>query len=202
MSKINDLTNRKFGRWTALERTSDMRYWKCVCECGNTGIIFGSSLTTGSSRSCGCFKIERTKETNTKHGLSKSVEFATWSRMKARCSNENIDKYKSYGGRGIRVCDRWMEFENFYKDMGKRPEGKTLDRIDVNGDYCPENCRWSTWYEQDYNKRDTVRLTYNGMTKTLPEWSEITGINTKNLMNRIVRKWTVERTLTQKPRRT
>lgn len=164
MAARKDITGLKFGRLTALTLTKRDRFkigvWKCRCECGNECEVRLCSLTAGSTKSCGCYnnevrseRILRTQPSRT-HGLSKHPLYQTWSTMKSRCYNENATKFKLYGARGIKVCDRWREsFENFLSDMGERPEGKTLDRVDCNGDYSPENCKWSSHSEQNLNRR-------------------------------------------------
>lgn len=114
-----------------------------------------------------------------------SRTYTTWAMMKNRCKNKNAPNYPRYGGRGITYCERWEQFENFLEDMGDRPEGKTLDRIDTNSNYCPENCKWSSVKEQQRNTRTTKFFTYNGETKCLSEWSEILGIKKATLIYRI-----------------
>jgi hypothetical protein len=134
----------------------------CQCDCGNQKVIRAGDLKRGSARSCGCLSAELAKDrmlARKKHGHSvgfkQSPTYGTWCAMTQRCSNKNSTAYKYYGGRGIAVCDRWSLFENFLFDMGNRPEGKTLDRIDPNGDYELENCRWATWAQQVSNKRNS-----------------------------------------------
>lgn len=123
--------------------------------------------------------------------------YGTWDGMKQRCLNPNNSRWKEYGGRGIKVCQHWLDsFENFLKDMGEKPFGLTLDRIDNDGDYTPENCRWATPKEQQRNRADTVLITYNGDTKTLYAWADITGIKSCTLYSRYFRKWTPEKILT------
>lgn len=120
--------------------------WVCLCDCGRVKTISGKLLRNGHARSCGC--RERMK-----HGKYKSRIYNCWRDMKDRCYNEHNPRYKDYGGRGIKVCDRWLDFNNFYADMGDKPKGKSIDRIDNDGDYCPENCKWSTRSEQQWNTR-------------------------------------------------
>ena len=124
------------------------------------------------------------------------AEYKSWQSMKARCLNKNNPKYKIYGGRGITICKRWLDsFEKFYADMGKRSKGKTLDRRNNNGNYCPENCRWASVKEQGRNKRNNVVMTYKGKTLCLVEWAEIIKINPITLRNRLYKGWGVEKVL-------
>ena len=182
------------------------RVWLCRCECGKEIQVHTEKLTSGHTKTCGCTRIQNIvnaiKISNTKHGMKGTKEYVAWSEMKQRCTNPNAQQYKNYGERGIKVCDRWLNsFENFYADMGKAAEGFSIDRIDVNGDYCPENCRWADYETQQYNRRDTVKITFNGITENLLYWSKRTGISTRNLYERFRRKWSAEKILTTPIRR-
>lgn len=129
------------------------------------------------------------EEWSTTHGLSKSGAYKTWASIIQRCTNKNSTMYKYYGGRGISVNDGWLKFENFYRDMGQRPDGMSLDRIDPNGNYEPSNCRWATASEQQRNRRDTRKATLCGQTKSIKEWAELCGVDTKTIIMRIKRNW-------------
>lgn len=135
-----------------------------------------------------------------KHGKL-SPTYQSWSAMKQRCLNPNSADYFRYGGRGIQICDSWREFEAFLRDMGERPEGATLDRVDVNGNYEPGNCRWATCKQQGRNRRDNRLLAYNGKTQTLTEWAEEIGISRTSLTSRLSQGWSLERCLEESKRR-
>jgi len=130
------------------------RYWNCVCECGKKTITRSDSLTSGNTRSCGCLK--KYNSVVKTHGMSASFVYRTWASMLQRCNNKNNPRYKDWGGRGIKVCKRWISFENFYEDMGDKPCGLTLDRINNEGNYEPENCHWATTKEQGFNRRSNI----------------------------------------------
>lgn len=211
MPPLKDLKGKRFGRLTVLGRgdsyinpngTSRV-VWNCLCDCGNTTNVFASALTQGLTRSCGCYKSEVKRKQLTKHGeLSNGNDsrlYLSWECMKSRCYNPHNDFYYRYGGRGISVCDEWKDsFANFrewalgngYKD------GLTIDRVDVNGNYEPSNCRWATSKEQANNKCTSHFVTYKGKTKTITQWSESTGLSYATLLGRIKRGWNVEKMLT------
>lgn len=147
------------------------------------------SSIVGGCPECGRIQVIQTKKD---HGLSHTVEYQTWHRMMSRCYNKNHHHYLDYGARGIMVCERWHDFLNFLEDMGLRPVNLSLDRIDCNGNYCPENCRWSSNKEQLNNRRNVKKYTVNGMTKTLTGWCEETGLSYKCLSNRFRNGWSIE----------
>lgn len=181
MGKINDLTGRKFGRLTAIEymgRKNGRTLWRCLCDCGNETTTGYSNLLNGITKSCGCLGMENRIRTGHNNRTSASLSlcdnlrnhplYGLWSSMLTRCYNKKSLWYKHYGGRGIKVCDRWLPenlgFENFLHDLGARPSAKhTLDRVDVNGAYCPENCRWATPAQQANNKTDSVIVYYHNV---------------------------------------
>lgn len=201
MPAFKDLTGQKFGRLVAIKpiRNSGKNVkWFCACDCGNTSSPYAFSLLSGDTKSCGCLGKERRLKAHKKHGMCDSRVYSCWEHMKARCNNKNFKQYKDYGGRGIKVCDEWEEFEKFYKwamDNGY-DDNLTLDRLDVNGNYCPENCRWVTRKEQQLNRRVNKVFTFNGETLTQKEWSDKLGFCENLIIGRLKRGWTIEEALT------
>jgi hypothetical protein len=159
--RLLDLTGKKFSKLTVESEAGRDSYgraqWLCVCDCGERVIIGSNNLRTGNSKSCGCVKRQwlESGKANRTHGMTKTGAHVSWRKMIERCEKTYCRRYADYGGRGIKVCDRWKVFENFYADMGDRPEGMSLDRIDVNGNYEPSNCRWATPQQQRANRRDS-----------------------------------------------
>lgn len=168
------------------------------CACGNPHVAFKASVKRGDTKSCGCLRRE-TSALNKTHSMARTPTYNSWVSMKTRCTNANTPYFINYGGRGIKVCDRWINsFENFLEDMGVRPKGTSLDRIDVNGDYSPENCRWASAKEQGNNTRFNVILEMNGVSDTYAGWEFRTGIHRDTIRKRINAGWTVEKSLTTK----
>jgi len=169
---FKDLRGKKFGRLTVIKRilpniTKGHPRWECSCDCGKTVVVNGNSLKTGNTVSCGCYKMDAC----TTHGESNSAEYSRWHHMKIRCLNKNSHAFNDYGGRGIVICDRWLHsYENFRKDMGRCPKGLTIERIDNNGNYEPDNCKWATQKEQNGNTRANVWIEFNGIRRIKMEW--------------------------------
>lgn len=201
--RLIDLTGQVFGRLTVLKMATPPRvYWECKCICGKVKKVETSKLRYGETQSCGCFQKERQRVSGRgtrTHGQAVQVTqaYKAWQSMKTRCLNPESRLYAGYGGRGITVCERWMEFEPFFADMGTPEKGMSLDRIDNNGPYSPQNCRWATRSQQQRNKRSTLLLTYQERTAPLAQWADEYGLPREILHARIKLSWDVERALTQ-----
>lgn len=181
-----------FGRWRVVEKTETARKVVCLCACGTQRVVRSDHLVGGATLSCGCLHSElasaRTPalhKSNTTHGKSKSRAHGIWLGMKQRCLNPNNPAFAYYGARGIKVAKKWMEFSNFLADMGEPPSNHTLERINNNGPYAPKNCKWASRREQSNNRRANRRITINGRTQTLTEWSQESGIHVNTLAQRL-----------------
>jgi len=188
---MKDRTGERYGMVVVVSpvgvETNGTVKWKCICDCGSTFI-----KTISDQRvSCGCKKAQ-TGYLNKRHGMSESPEYTVWLGMRGRVLRKTDKRYGSYGGRGIKICKRWDLFENFYKDMGARPAGFTLERINNNGDYKPSNCRWASWEDQRRNTRKS--LVHKG--ETAAEASRRLGMNSGEVSHRIKRGWSIEKAFT------
>lgn len=201
MPNFNDITGKRFNNLTVLSRAENSGkrvMWKCLCDCGGEIITRSDSLKTGHTVSCGCVSKTRLAQHREKHGKVGSRVYSIWQGMKNRCINESSASYSMYGGRGIYVCDEWLDFNTFYKDMGDPPKSSSIERIDNNKGYCKENCKWATSYEQSRNKRSNVNISWNGKKMVLEDWAAHLNINIHTLYARVIRyKWTIERAFTQ-----
>lgn len=203
MVKREDLTGREFGRWKVLAfshiRKSKYAYWKCQCSCGTEKFVRGCKLRGGESKSCGCLHKELASLRLTTHGMTNTSIYRIWTNMKVRCYDPNNKGFKDYGGRGITICPEWLNsFEIFYKDVGNRPDGMSLDRIDNAGNYEPSNVQWATKEDQENNKRSNVYYEYDGKRLTVPQWGRLKGVKISNLYERINKLgWTFEEAITR-----
>lgn len=195
-----DLTGKTFARLFVISRGENdhkgLPRWLCSCVCGNEILVLGQSLKSGNTKSCGCYHKDRVSETHRKEGHSggrnqRTRTYRTWNSMLSRCNTATCKEYKNYGGRGIKVCDEWMDYSAFLKDMGIRPDKMTLDRIDVNGNYCKENCRWATKIEQENNRRNTIYLVRNGERITMANFVRLVGVTRSKVEWRLRKGWSV-----------
>ena len=195
------MTGMTFGRLTALEKvsTSGKAKWRCRCQCGNECVVYAYNLSDGHTLSCGCYKLDRTRETNTKHGLTQHTLYKTWVQIKVRCFDKTRDAYPDYGGRGITMCKEWCEdFMPFFEWSIRNgwEEGLSIDRIDNDGNYEPNNCRWVTMKVQQNNTSRNHYLTYKGKTQTMIQWCEEVGLPYHTVMARINKLgWDIEKAL-------
>jgi hypothetical protein len=185
-----NLDGQRFGRLVVINEIQGHKRKQmvaCRCDCGNTKAVRASSLLRGDTRSCGCLSREILVARSTKHAMTETPEYRAWVAMNNRCRNARQKGYHRYGGRGIKVCSRWVHsFDNFYADMGPRPSQKhSIDRIDNNGDYAPENCRWATATEQGNNRESNHNISWNGETRTIVTWARTRGIKASTISKRI-----------------
>lgn len=204
MSRLINLAGKKFHRLEVLsligKDNANHAIWQCKCDCGNETNVQSSHLITGHTRSCGCLH----KEVLTKHGCHGGKLYNAWQAMISRCYNSKTESYHNYGGRGITVCERWIDSPiNFILDMGI-PDNKklTLERIDVNGNYELSNCKWASMKQQQRNKRNNNVIEFNGESLCLSEWCEKLNLKRSTLRNRLtVRGWSIEKSLSTPARK-
>lgn len=193
------LLGKRFGRLEVVEDAGyDKRghWWICICDCSKRTTVRSANLMSGNTTSCGCYHAERQREVPKTHGKHGSRTWNIWANMRQRCSNPNASGWDDYGGRGIRVCSEWQSFEAFYADMGDVPDGYSIERIDANGHYCKDNCKWIPRALQARNTRQSHVIEFGGKTLPLVEWAEKLGMKYYTLHSRIKRGWSVERALT------
>lgn len=202
--KSIDLTGARFGLLTVTSKAianGKQSMWNCVCDCGLTCIKWMGNLRNGNTKSCGHLRSVVTTKNKTTHAMYGAPEYKSWSGMLTRCENKNNHKFKDYGARGITVCDSWHEFQSFFNDMGKKPAGTSLGRIDNDGNYEPKNCEWQSATEQARNKRNTALFSYQGILATIPEHCDRLGLLASTVRSRIYTyKWPVEKALSVIPR--
>jgi hypothetical protein len=191
-----------FGRLTVTARGGKNAYnlweWVCRCKCGREVIVSGNALRSGKTKSCGCLQKDVWNAIVTTHGMSRTPTWRTWVAMLTRCRNRNDHTYRNYGAKGVTVCRRWYRFESFLSDMGIRPPGTTIDRIDGCKGYMPGNCRWATPVTQNNNRTCNRRVSYLGRSMTISEWSRDTGIAYWVLSQRITKLgWSPDRAFTE-----
>lgn len=198
MINPHDLTSQRFGKLIAASITpgplQGRTYWHCNCDCGGTKCVDAALLINGVVRSCGCWRIAAPRA----HARSGHPLYQRWRSMMSRCFNPSARAFKNYGARGIKVCDRWCNFDNFIADNahGLQP-GLSIDRIDNDGPYSPENCRWATRLEQTINRRTTRYITFLGRTQCVTHWAREMGMHQATLDRRLRRGWSVERAITE-----
>ena len=209
-STKRDIIGQKYGRLTVTGLShKDMRnewYWRCICDCGQQSIVSGYKLRSGHTKSCGCLRNEiRAEGLHKSHGKTNSRLYTIWCNMKRRCYTSSNYEYHVYGGKGVRICDDWLnDFSVFYQWALKNgyDDNLSIDRIDVNGDYCPENCRWATYGEQALNRTDNHLITAFGRTQTIKEWSVESGIKYDTIERRVnAYRWDAERAVSEPTRR-
>ena len=216
MGRRLDLTGQRFGKLTVIGESGRQEcgsrkriLWLCRCDCGAEILVRGCNLRSGNTSSCGCLQRERTSAANTTHGCHKGGKgrnhrlYTIWSSMKARCLNPHSVSYKHYGARGITVCASWMDFGEFMTwalANGYR-DGLSIERLDNNRSYEPSNCTWIPLDRQASNKRDTIRLTFRGVTKPMADWARSMGMDYMTLYQRIRGGWNIEKAIARPKRR-
>ena len=189
---MTDLAGKQFGRLTVVSEANRLRKpcgvperrWNCLCACGAETVVSQGHLTSGNTRSCGCLLKETRGLNNKTHGDTRSPEWVAWTAMRDRCENSR-GAYEYHAGRGIRVCERWQDYQNFLSDMGRKPSpAHSLDRVDPNGDYEPSNCRWATRTEQNRNRRNAIVVEHEGRLWRLHEIEALTGVSRHTLKRR------------------
>lgn len=203
MPKAKDYAGTKFGCLTAVRLNGYIKHgaqpkraWLCRCDCGKELRVQAGALSSGNTKSCGC------KSGGARHGASGTPTYNVWHSMLQRCNYPGDQAYPDYGARGIVVCEPWRAYEHFIADMGDRPPGCSLDRIDVNGPYSPSNCRWATPMQQANNRRNNRTITYAGRTQTTSEWAREAGVSKSGMLHRLKAGWTLHDALTRPPSRT
>lgn len=198
MGVLIDLAGRKFGKLLVIERAETVdsqgnARWNCLCNCGNSKTTTSRCLRSGDTISCGCAYSEGNRGKRKTHGGSESETYTVWTGMRARCYNKRNPKYPHYGGRGI--CVEWESYAGFLADMGEKPKGLSIDRIDVNGNYSKNNCRWATQLEQQNNRRNNRIVEFNGESLTMAQFCRKHGLNEDKVQQRLSRGSSVEQAM-------
>jgi hypothetical protein len=206
MGNVIDLSGQRFGRLSVIKYVglspNNKAKFLCKCDCGNEVTVLGNGLRVGDTKSCGCLQREAVIKKNFVHGMAtrknRTKIYTVYHNMMERCENPKRPQYDDYGGRGIKVCERWKDFETFLLDMGEPLSGDlTIERINNNGNYEPNNCKWATRKEQNNNRRDTKYLEFYGLRKNISQFSEITKIPLSALRDRIYRGWPLSKAFTK-----
>lgn len=205
MGMFRDLSGERFGRLLVLQRDGCNKHgqikWWCECDCGACKHVLGGMLRSGMTQSCGCIKRESIAKVNYKHGMKDTPIHRIWWAMMQRCHDKNSQAYPRYGGRGINVCARWQEFAAFYADMGDRPAGMSLERINNDGDYEPGNVRWASSKDQANNRRSNRFIEHNGERLTVAQWAAKSGVPMGTLWSRLKRGINIAEALELRDRR-
>lgn len=202
--KRKDLVGKRFGRLVVIKRLGFINrqtYYECKCDCGNIVKVTSSNLTKGNSTSCGCYAKELASQRQSIHKMSNTRLYKIWEGIKQRCYNSHTKQFKYYGAKGISLCDEWFSFENF-KNWSLRngyQDNLSIDRIDFNGNYCPNNCRWTNKAIQANNTKTNIFITYKGQTETIANWSRKTNIKAATIYWRYHNGWSIEDCLNLKP---
>lgn len=196
-AKLEITQGMRFSRLTVISETTQLnqiRCFLCRCDCGAEKTIRLEALRSNRTQSCGCLGREMSRKNHTTHGMGESSVYHSWAAMLQRCRNPNNKDFPRYGGRGITVCERWLNIENFYADMGDKPSHHSIDRIDNNLGYSPENCRWATRIEQGNNLRNNYLITAGCITLTINQWATELSMSRGAIVNRLGKGWTPEKT--------
>lgn len=197
-TSTKNMIGQRFGKVKVLELVKlkpGLTHCLCLCDCGNRFIAWANNVRNGHTKSCGCLVVEKQLESHFIHGKSKSRAHKIWRHLKERCENKNSKSYPRYGGRGIKICPKWNNFEKFYADMGDPPPGMSIDRIDNNGNYGPLNCRWANAKTQANNRRSNLIFTVNGITGNLTQLCSIFEKKYTKVLQRLYRGWDINKAL-------